>query len=65
MNEEIKEQTKLEKLRHKNRMEEIAEEFKTKKEIERLKFEYQMNFHRLKRRDIMNTLETKRNFQRQ
>lgn len=54
---DIAEQKKLEELRHKNRMTEIAEETNCRKELEQIKFDNQMGLHRLKRRDIMHSIE--------
>jgi len=53
----------LEEFRHKNRMEEIKTEIDGQKEVEKLKFDSQLQLHRLKRHDIMQTLETKRQHQ--
>lgn len=53
----------LEELRHKNKMEEIKAQIDGEKEVEKMKFESQLQLHRLKRHDIMQTLETKRQHQ--
>lgn len=56
----LKLQKELEGIRHSNKMEEITEEAKAKKDVERLKNENQMSLHRLRRRDAMNQIEARR-----
>jgi len=50
---------KVEELRHKNRMEEIELEAKTRKEIENLKFDYQMKLQTFRSEEIRKTMEGK------
>jgi hypothetical protein len=56
-------QWQLEVLIHKNKMEEIKAQIDGEKEVEKLKFDSQLQLHRLKRKDILTTLETKRQHQ--
>jgi hypothetical protein len=53
----------LEDFRHKNKMEEIKAQIDGEMAIEKFKHDSQLQLHRLKRHDIMQTLETKRQHQ--
>jgi len=49
----------LEELRHKNRMEEIDVETKSRKELEAIKFDYQMQLQRIRTAEIRKSQERK------
>ena len=58
---EIKNLTELEKLRHKNKMLEIETERKAREEIEKLKFDQQMQLQRIKSAEIRRAIDRKAN----
>ena len=55
-NKKTKQENELEKLRHKNRMEEIEFERKCKTEVEKLKHFNDLEFHRIKNADIKRSI---------